>query len=529
MTSTMAGKHNIGLLLKKRAQISANMEAFVEFEKQRRFTFYQLNKRCNQSANMLIDKGIKPGDRVATLLKNGIEFIELYFACAKLGAVLVPINWRLAAAEIVYILADAKVSALVFDEEFDQPLATLYASEKNPDSLQCYLRVEADAGGESTASQVFSEAYTELAKSSKADEPPIGAGDEDLLFIMYTSGTTGRPKGVMHSHTGMMWAQLTSLTTSDMRGDDRFLLPLPMFHVGCLVPMSQLVHRGATGVIMRDVDMAQMFQAIDQERISIFMAVPALLQFMLLFPDREKYNLSSVRWIATGAAPVPLSLLSDYEALGIAIYQAYGLTESCGPGTLLSPQDAKTKAGSAGQPQMHTELKVIDEQGNSILPGSEQVGELLLAGRHIMKGYWNNPTASAEVLKDGWLYTGDLVTIDKDGCITICDRKKDMIISGGENIYPAELENILSDSPEVQEVAVIGIVSKKWGETPLAIIVPAVGQNPSSESLISFAKQQLAAYKVPQIYTFVDALPRNPSGKLMKPALRKQFSDPAPF
>lgn len=535
--STIAGQHNIGLLLKKRAEISANLEAFVEFEKQRRFTFFQLNQRCNQAASLLVDKGVKAGDRVATLLKNGIEFIEIYFAVAKLGAILVPINWRLAPAEICYILADAGVSTLIFDEDFDHTLMDIQASVQKPSSLREYLRVSGDdmAGSDhapesgQASAKATGEDYTHLRESCSAEEPPIGAYDDELLFIMYTSGTTGRPKGAMHSHTGMMWAQLTTMSTSDMRGDDRFLLPLPMFHVGCLLPMSQLVHRGATGVIMREVDMAMMLQAIDQERISIFMAVPVLLQFMLLIPEREKYDLSSVRWIATGAAPVPLSLLSDYEALGISIYQAYGLTESCGPGTLLSPHDAKTKAGSAGHPQMHTKLKVIDEQGNTILPGSTQVGELLLGGLHIMKGYWNNPEATAEALKDGWLYTGDLVTIDEDGCITICDRKKDMIISGGENIYPAELENILTASPEVQEVAVIGVQSQKWGETPLAIIVAVAGTSPSKESLITYAKQHLAAYKVPQLYEFVEALPRNPSGKLMKPVLRKQFSEPAPF
>ena len=303
---------------------------------------------------------------------------------------------------------------------------------------------------------------------------------------MYTSGTTGHPKGVVHSHDGMLWSQFTSMSTSDMRGDDRFLLPLPMFHVGCLNPTSLLVHRGATGVIMRELDMGALFRCIEQERVTIFMAVPALLQFMLSAPERERHDLSSVRWIATGAAPVPVSLLRELEALGIRVFQAYGLTESCGPGTLLLHEDAEARAGSCGRPQMHTEAKIVDAAGNSIPEGSPEAGELLLAGRHIMKGYWNNPEATAQALRDGWLHTGDICTWDEDGFITVCDRKKDMIISGGENIYPAEVENVLAASPEVQEAAVIGVPSPKWGETPLAIVVPAPGASPTAQSLRAF-------------------------------------------
>ncbi|NND68500.1 MAG: AMP-binding protein, partial [Halioglobus sp.] len=335
--------------------------------------------------------------------------------------------------------------------------------------------------------------------------------------------------GAVHSHDGMLWSQLTSMSTSDMRGDDRWLLALPMFHVGCLNPTSLLVHRGATGIIMRDLDVGAMFRCIEQEKVSIFMAVPALMQFMLMAPEMEQTDISSVRWIATGAAPVPVSLLHDYEQRGIRIFQAYGLTESCGPGTMLLHEDAESKVGSCGKPQMHTEVKIIDGKGNTIPQGSSEAGELLIAGRHLMKEYWNKPEATAEALQDGWLYTGDICTWDEEGFITICDRKKDMIISGGENIYPAELENVLAACPEVQEAAVIGVASQKWGETPLAIVVAAPGTSPTAESLKAYCKENLAGYKVPQLYEVVDALPRNPSGKLLKPKLRDQFPGPAPF
>ncbi len=516
---------NIGQLLTKRAAISGQREAFVEFERNRRFTFAQLNARANGIANALLARGVEPGDRVAVLLKNSIEFVETYFAVAKIGAVLVPINWRLVAAEIAYILQDSGTRVVCFDSDFDEAVASLQAQEHGATAVTHWLRRDNHerSGGD------WSEDYEHVLDSAPEDEPPVGGWDDDNLFIMYTSGTTGRPKGAVHTHDGMLWSQLTSMATSDMRGDDRFLLPLPMFHVGCLNPTSLLVHRGGTGVIMRELDMAAMFSCIEQEKVSIFMAVPALLQFMLDAPQRATTDLSSVRWIATGAAPVPVSLLHAYEALGIRIFQAYGLTESCGPGTLLLHEDAEAKVGSCGRPQMHTDLKIVDAEGATIPMGSDQPGELLLAGRHMMKEYWNNPEATAQTLRDGWLHTGDVCTWDADGFVTICDRMKDMIISGGENIYPAELENVLAGCPEVQEAAVIGVESQKWGETPLAIVVAAPGCTPTADSLREFCKANLAGYKVPQLYELVDALPRNPSGKLLKPELRERFGKPAPF
>jgi O-succinylbenzoate-CoA ligase len=518
-------KTNIGLFLKKRAEICPNREAFVEFERDRRFTFSQLNARANQVANGLLANGICPGDRVATLLKNGIEFVETYFAAAKIGAVMVPVNWRLVAGEIAYILQDCGAKALVYDSDFDEAVNALQSDVHGMLAVQQWLRRENGEGG----TPHWAQDYEQLMATAATEEPPVGAWDNDNLFIMYTSGTTGRPKGAVHSHEGMLWSQLTSMSTSDMRGDDRFLLALPMFHVGCLSPTSLLVHRGGTGVIMRELDIGAMFRCIDQEKVTIFMAVPALLQFMLMVPEREQNDISSVRWIATGAAPVPVSLLHDYEALGIRIFQAYGLTESCGPGTLLLHEDAEAKVGSCGRPQMHTEVKIVDSTGASIPMGSERPGELLVGGRHLMKEYWNNPQATAETLKDGWLHTGDICTWDKEGFITVCDRKKDMIISGGENIYPAELENILAGCPEVQEAAVIGVASQKWGETPLAIVVAAPGTAPTPESLKAYCKEHMAGYKVPQLYELVTSLPRNPSGKLLKPLLREQFPGPAPF
>ena len=406
---------NIGLLLTKRAQICPNREAIVEFERNRRFTFSELNARANRVANALLQKGIQPGDRVAVLLKNSVEFVETYFAVAKIGAVLVPVNWRLVAVEIAYILANSGTKALVYDSDFDESVNALHSGEQGELDVKQWIRRENDNA--ETPSWALD--YEALTARSAIAEPPIGAWDDDNLFIMYTSGTTGRPKGAVHSHEGMLWSQLTSMSTSDMRDGDRWLLALPMFHVGCLSPASLLVHRGGTGIIMRELDIGAMFRCIAQEKVTIFMAVPALLQFMLITPEREQNDISSVRWIATGAAPVPVSLLHDYEALGIRIFQAYGLTESCGPGTLLLHEDAEANVGSCGRPQMHTDIKIVDSDGNTIPMGSQDAGELLVGGRHLMKEYWNNPEATAETLKNGWLHTGDICTWDSEGFVTV--------------------------------------------------------------------------------------------------------------
>jgi acyl-CoA synthetase (AMP-forming)/AMP-acid ligase II len=309
-------KTNIGLLLKKRAEISPVREAFVEYERDRRFSFALLNERANRVANALLAQGIAPGDRVATLLKNGIEFVETYFALAKIGAIMVPVNWRLVAAEITYILSDSGARALVYDSDFDATVSPIRERAHGEVGVELWIRRQNDQA----PAPAWARDYDAFTRAAGDAEPPVGAWDDDLLFIMYTSGTTGHPKGVMHSHDGMLWSHFTSMSTSDMRSDDRFLLPLPMFHVGCLNPVSLLVHRGATGVIMRELDVGEMFRCIERERVSIFMAVPALLQFMLMAPERQTRDTSSVRWIATGAAPVPVSLLHEYQSLGIAIH-----------------------------------------------------------------------------------------------------------------------------------------------------------------------------------------------------------------
>jgi acyl-CoA synthetase (AMP-forming)/AMP-acid ligase II len=341
---------------------------------------------------------------------------------------------------------------------------------------------------------------------------------------MYTSGTTGLPKGAVHTHASAIAACQTINATGDIRYRDRYVIALPLFHVGALTPLTCNVHRGATTVLMRAFDPVRMYETIQREKASVLLAVPAMLNFMLQVPNADRYDLSTVRWIMSGAAPVPVTLIEAYAQRGIEVHQVYGLTESCGPACLTSPEDAITKAGSTGKAFFHTDVRVVDEQGRDVPPGG--TGEVIIRGAHIMKGYWNRPEATAETIRDGWLHSGDLATIDADGFIYIQDRKKDMIITGGENVYPAEIENAILCHEHVREVAVIGMASAKWGESPLAIVVRKDAALDEA-TVIEHCKGKLARYKVPKAVRFVDEIPRNPAGKILKRVLRDRFPEPA--
>jgi acyl-CoA synthetase (AMP-forming)/AMP-acid ligase II len=510
-------KMNLGSFLAKRARLSPKLEAVVEVKQNRRFSYAELDARANGIAHVLLARGVQKGDRVALLLMNGVEYIESYFGAAKIGAVVVPLNWRLAPDELDFIIGDSGSVLLIYGQEFDEAASDLHGRDL---PLRDWIRVGAgecpDWAGD----------YDQLCGDAPSDEPEINATDDDLLFIMYTSGTTGLPKGAVHTHATMAWASISVNMTGDIRYGDRYLVMLPLFHVGALLPATSNIHRGATLVVLREFDPTLAFDVIEREHITTSLAVPAMLQLMLQCPSHDKVSLDLLRWILCGAAPVPVSLIEAYAKLGIEILQIYGLTESCGPGCMISPDEAITRAGSTGPAYFHTDVRVVDADGADVLSG--EIGEVIMRGRHVMKEYWNRPEATAETIRDGWLYTGDLATIDKDGFVSIQDRKKDMIISGGENIYPAEIENVLAAHPMLAEAAVIGLPSEKWGETPAAIVVVAGDEAPTTDEVIDFCRGKLASYKLPRVVEFIDEIPRNLTGKILKRILREQFPGPAP-
>jgi len=509
-------KNNIGLLLAKRAQLNPDLEAVYDVASDRRFTYSQANRRCNRTANALLAAGVTKGDRIGLLLMNSVEFFESFLAIAKIGAICVPLNWRLVADELEFILGDAGVSALIFGEEFAGTVADLEARPST--KIRSFLQVD----GKTAA---FAADYAEACEAASDAEPEVAASDDDELYIMYTSGTTGHPKGVVHTHNTSLWGCITMVTSSEIRYADRYVVALPLFHVGALTPMTGNIQRGMTSIILRAFDPSQVWKLIESERVNNMLAVPAMLNFMLQVPERDAVDHSSLRWVMSGAAPVPAALIEQYKNMGIEIHQVYGMTESCGPACLTSPEDAVAKPGSTGKPFLHTEVRVVDDAGNDVAPG--EAGEVWIAGPHVMKEYWNRPDATAEALAGGWLRSGDVATIDHDGCIYIQDRKKDMIISGGENIYPAEVENVILSHDGVADVAVIGQPSEKWGEVGLAVVVRA-DESLRAQDVLDFCQGKLARYKQPRAVVFVEEIPRNPSGKALKRLLRDEFPGPAP-
>lgn len=516
-------ENNLGLFLSKRAFLTPDRQAYVDSHSSVRLTYGELNARSNRVANAFLAAGITKGERVGLLQMNSVEFMEAYFALAKIGAVVVPLNWRLVADELEFILKDSGTARLIFDSEFLATVTELHDRGEKTDVTQ-WLQVRFDENSEEIAP--FAESYEAFTALASDAEPPCLAAEEDMLYIMYTSGTTGLPKGVVHTHNSSIWAIITIAANTYYEEDDRYLAALPMFHVGALTPLAVNVYRGATSVVMRSFDPVLAWELIEREKITVGLAVPAMLNFMLQVEQfAERFDYSSLRWIMTGAAPVPEALTQRYVEMGIAILQVYGLTESCGPACLMDSENALKKPQSTGKAFFHTEVRVVNDKGEDC--GPDEAGEVLVRGKHIMREYWNRPQDTAEAIVDGWLHTGDVAVMDEEGFVSIQDRIKDMIISGGENVYPAEIEGVLMTHPEITEAAVIGRTSQKWGESPLAIVVRTT-ETLTEAAVIEYCRGKLARFKQPQGVVFTTEIPRNPSGKILKRLLREQYPDPAP-
>lgn len=510
--------NNLGLFLTKRAFLSPQLEAYVEADSPLRLTYSELNASCNRLANALVGAGIQKGERVALLLMNSREFMEAYYALAKVGAVVVPLNWRLVADELEFILKDSGSERIIYGAEFVDTVAELQSRGDKTDIKQ-WLQVVDD--GEVA---YFATDYVAFRDAASDEEPEVTACDDDMLYIMYTSGTTGLPKGVVHTHATSIWALITIGATAEYHESDRYLACLPMFHVGALTPLAVNVWRGVTNVVMRSFDPIRAWELIAEERVTIGLAVPVMLNFMVQV-DYSQYDYSSLRWMMTGAAPVPVALTVQYHEMGIGLLQIYGLTETCGPVCLMDAENALRKPDSTGRAFFHTEIRIVGDDGNNCAPG--EAGEVWVKGGHIMREYWHRPEATAEtIVQGGWLRTGDVATMDEEGFVAIQDRIKDMIISGGENVYPAEIENVLAAHEGVVEAAVIGQESAKWGESPLAIVVKSDPELTEAD-VLNYCGGKLAGFKQPKAAVFVDEIPRNPSGKILKRVLREQFPDAA--
>jgi fatty-acyl-CoA synthase len=485
--------------------------AVVDEATGRRLSYKAFNRRADAMAHALRHRfGIQKGDRIAVLAHNSSDILELFFAVGKLGAILVPINFRLVAREVKYILENSEAKVLFFGPDFAEMVRGLLP-EVNVDYI---VPFEADP---------ILTSYEELLTSADGAVPePAEIALDDAHVILYTSGTTGSPKGAVLTHGSITWNAINTQVGWDLTHDDITITHTPFFHTGGLnVLTTPLIHRGGTIVVAKQFDAGKTLEIIERERVTVLFAVPTMFQMMIEHPGFAGTDMSSVRFFISGGAACPVSLIEAYSATGVTFKQGYGLTEA-GPNCFtLDAKDAVRKAGSVGFPNMHIDVRVVDEAGQDVPAGTP--GELLIRGPHVCKGYWKNAEATAAAIKDGWLSTGDVVQRDEEGYFYIVDRKKDLFISGGENVYPAELEKLLAGHPAIAEAAVIGIPDEKWGEVGRAIVVTRPGHTLTDKDVVGFLADKLAKYKLPKSVLFVAELPRNSTGKVTKPALRELY------
>jgi acyl-CoA synthetase (AMP-forming)/AMP-acid ligase II len=499
---------NIGGLLTKRAFMTPDREGLV-CEGIRR-NYRELNERANRLADTMRAMGVRHGDRVGLLALNEPEYFDMYFGLGKIGAILVPINHRLAGPEIQYILSDCEAKVLVFGREFTEVVDSI----RNDIPAKERLAI-------SDEPPEWARPYESAVGEASVAEPDEEGGDDDTLTILYTSGTTGRPKGAMLTHNYYYWNSVNLMSTLGLNVGETTLIALPLFHIGALAGPPWIVHGGGKAVLLRSLDPKRFLELIEEEKVNGFGSVPQLLDFLKLVPDFEKYDWSSIKVILVYAAPVPVALIKEYAEAGISVRQLYGLTE-CNTATVLDGENALAKVGSCGKPFFHTEVRVVDEEGNDV--GPEVKGEVLLRAPNVMRGYWNRPEESEEALKGGWLHTGDVGRMDEEGFLYIMDRKKDMIISGGENIYPAEIEDSLRHNPKILDVGVIGYPHEKWGEAVMAVVAVKEGETLTEEELIEWCQGKIGKFKIPKKVVFTDAIPRTPTGKILKRVLRDQYA-----
>ena len=464
----------------------------------------------------LRDRGVGEGDVVGLLSYNNLEFLVTIFAANYVGAIAMPINWRLAATEVRFILEHAQARALVCDgalfelgseatRDLSMPLARIVIADSATDGWERFV----DVGATATLS-VQRVARTRV-------------GGDDVHRLMYTSGTTGRPKGVMLTHANLAWKNFAHITEFGFNNTDVGLACGPLYHVGALdLITTTMIAVGATTMIHRVFDAAMVVDEIERSRVTAVWAAPAMVRAILDVPDIEQRDLASVRVIIAGGEKMPIPFIERLRRVFPSAWfaDAYGLTETVSGDTFLDQSSTVSKLGSVGRPCQYLELDLWDEAGRS-MPAGER-GEIVMRGPKVFKGYWRDETATAAAFAGGWFHTGDIGVRDEDGYLYIVDRLKDMIISGGENIASSEVERVLYEHADVAEVAVVGRPDERWGEVPIAFVVLAVNAKATADDLIEHCRGQLAKYKVPKVVTFIDALPRNPSGKVLKRELRAQ-------
>lgn len=498
----------IGTWIHRRRVKSGDAVAIVS--EQTRLTYAGLADRIDRLGNALAGRGVGAGDRVAYLGTNTPEFLETLFACGQIGAVFVPLNVRLAADELAYALRDCEAMLLVHGAAFTSLVAQAGVG-----------RIVVGTGPAGDAEQ-----YERVLDSADAGHPDVPVSLQDPALILYTSGTTGRPKGAVLSHGNLTWNALNVLVDYDVTSADVALMVSPLYHVASLgMGALPTLLKGGTLVLQAKFEPAAVLAAIEHHRVTSLSGVPTTFQMLAEDPGWAAADLRSLTKLTCGGSTVPARVAQAYEARGLAFSSGYGMTETSPGATSLSPRHSRERSGTSGLPHFFTDIKVVDAEGREVAAG--EIGEILVCGPNVIRGYWNRPEASAAAFTDGWLRTGDLGLRDEQGFLTIADRAKDMFISGGENVYPAEVERVIMELPQVGAVAVIGVPDERWGEVGRAIVTAAAGATVTHDLIAGHLDGRLARYKIPKSTIVVGDLPRTASGKIRKRELRERFGSPS--
>lgn len=496
-----------GDILGERARLSPDAMALIHAPTRRQLTYAELNRRALQCARVWTDLcSLRAGDRVCILSENRVEYVDAFWASGKSGIILVPLGTRSTAHELSQVLADCKPRCLMYSagyEKLAKELTALVAVE------HC-IHLDVRNPGPNEWS------YAKAMDRVRPEPLSTRLQPEDIFCLLYTSGTTGRPKGVMIPHRQIAWNAYNTVVSWQLRQTDRVQVYTPMYHAGGLTVFMAPLFAIGGGIVLHDrFDPAELLRAFEEYQCTILFGVPTIFKMLLDTPELAAIDFRHLRWCCSGGAPLPLELLRAYQERGLIFRQGYGLTEVGVNCFAMSDADSRSKSGSIGKPMMFTEAKLVDSEGNQV--GTNEVGELCLRGPHVCRGYWNNPVATAQALDaEGWFRTGDLARCDEDGFFYIAGRSKDMIISGGVNIYPAEIEKELLDHPAVAEACVIGTADEKWGEVPVAFVAMEPAASVGELELIEFLRPRINKIKLPRQVIFVEALPRNAYGKVLK-------------
>ncbi len=498
--------------LDRRAQLSPDRIALELAATGREISYREWNATANRTANYLRSLGVGRGDRVAVYATNSLDYLDVWMACGKIGAILQNLNWRLTVTELQALLIDAAPALIIYSEEYAQAVNAL---RPHVPSVRHIVAFGAKAS-ESDCSFHDRDQHPDML----AERPELSL--DDPWVICYTGGTTGLPKGAILTHGNMTWNSINTVVSWGLDENDVAILNSPLFHTGGLnVFTLPLIHIGGKSIVCTGFDATSVFDLIDQRGVTLYFGVPTMFVVMQAHERWEAADFSRLKLIISGGAPCPLPVFERFWAKGVDFKTGYGLTEA-GPNTFWLPQeDVRRKPGAVGFPLFHIDVKIVRLDGLPCAAG--EAGELLIRGGHVTPGYWNNPEATAKTIVDGWLHTGDLATCDDEGYYTIVGRLKDMIISGGENIYPAEVESVMHAHPAVADAALIGVPDAKWGEVGRAIVVVKPGHTLNPNDLIAFMMSRVARYKVPKSVIFVTELPKTGPGKIDKRQLVELF------